>query len=385
MDLRRTFNFFLIGLLCLNVAYFAGFMTHKYIAGRQPEFSVLEQAYSILENHALYPLPDPPRLEYGMIYGMVDAYGDRFTSFVEPAQHEINSDRLEGKYGGIGAKLSYDDQGNILLYPFPDSPAAEAGIQDGDHLTAVDNLRIANDTPMDSVVAALRGPEGQRVTVTVTRPPDFTFHTYTIKRKEIPLPSVTWHQDPGEPRLGVVEINVIAASTADEIENAFSDLQDLGATHYVLDLRGNSGGLLDAGIEIARLFLEEGTVLEQQYRDEPVESFKVKEPGPLADFPLAVLVDEHTASAAEIVSGAIQAHDRAPLIGSQTFGKAVIQLVFDLEDSSSLHVTAAEWWIPGLENPVGEGGLLPDIPLDPEANEADPALAAAIRYLFEEE
>jgi carboxyl-terminal processing protease len=203
----------------------------------------------------------------------------------------------------------------------------------------------------------------------------------SVKREEIALPSVTWHLDAGEPRLGVIEINVIAATTSDEIQKAVKDLQSRGATAYALDLRNNGGGLLDAGIDIARLFLKDGVVMEQQFRGQEVKTYRVEKPGPLADIPLAVLVNGSTASASEIIAGALQAHERARLIGEPTYGKNTIQLVFELRDHSSIHVTAAQWWIPGLDAPRPGKGLQPDVPAKP-GGPPDPVIQAAIKALF---
>ena len=176
---------------------------------------------------------------------------------------------------------------------------------------------------------------------------------------------------------------MIAASTPDEIQAAVEELSARGASHFLLDLRGNGGGLLKEGVQIARLFLEDGIIIQQQYKGQDIETYEVKKPGLLKDIPLAVLVDGNTASAAEIISGALQNHKRAPLIGTPTFGKDTVQLVFELQDKSSLHVTSAKWWVPGLEPPVGEGGLLPDIAISTEnVGEIDLYMDAAIQYFF---
>jgi carboxyl-terminal processing protease len=156
-----------------------------------------------------------------------------------------------------------------------------------------------------------------------------------------------------------------------------------GAEAYALDLRNNGGGLLNEGINIARLFLESGIVIEQQYRDQNVESYTVGKAGEYANLPLVVLVNENTASAAEIIAGSIQAHHRAKLIGKTTYGKDTIQMIFDLQDGSSLHVTAAHWWIPGLEFPKDGHGLVPDVSVEAgEEGKPDPVIAAAIQELF---
>jgi carboxyl-terminal processing protease len=383
MKYKRVLFFYIIFFIGAALAFGFGYMTHLIQEMSKPsDFPILEEAFDILENHAYHELPETPALEYGMIRGMVDAYADPYTHFVEPAQHELYADQLAGSYGGIGSNLEYDPDGYVVLHPFPEGPAADAGILDGDRLIKVDDLDIVPNTPIDEVIAAVRGPEGQRVTIQVARPPDYSNFTFKIKRKDIPLPSVTWHIDVGEPRLGVIQVNIVAESTPDEIKNAFEDLNSRGISHFALDLRGNRGGLLDAGIEIAKLFLLEGTILQEHYRDQDVKTFEVKEPGPFAEVPMVVLVNSDTASAAEIIAGALKVQNRAPIIGTHTYGKDTIQLVFSLEDGSSLRVTAAKWWIPGIETPIGEGGLEPDILVSEADTGVDAFIQAAIQFLF---
>jgi carboxyl-terminal processing protease len=217
----------------------------------------------------------------------------------------------------------------------------------------------------------------------VGRPPDFAPIEVKIKREEIALPTVTWHRDAGEPRLGVIEVNLIGETTPGEIKKAIGDLQARGAVAFALDLRNNGGGYLKEGINIARLFLHDGIIIDQQYRGQKVEDYSVEQAGEFAEIPLVVLVNENTASAAEIIAGAIQAHGRAKLIGVTTYGKNTIQMVFDLQDSSSLHVTAAHWWFPNFEFPKDGHGLVPDLPVAPgEPGKPDPAISTAITELF---
>ena len=366
--------------LSLTLSFISGYIVHDQWGPSNSDLPILEQAKDILERHALADLPEDPALEYGMIRGMLEAYGDPHTRFTEPVQAELNSDNLSGSYGGIGATLSRDEDGYILLYPFPDSPAAQAGILAADRLILVDEIAITPQTPMDEVVAALRGPEGDPVSLTISRPPGFEEHSFRIKRQDIPLPSVTWHTAPTEGTLGIIKVNVIAASTTEEIENAVADLQSQGAENFALDLRGNGGGLVDAGVNIASLFLGEGDILQERYRHKPVETYGVDKSGPFVDLPLVVLVDANTASAAEIVTGALQTRDRAPIIGTATYGKDTIQLGFKLQDGSSIHVTAAKWWIPGLDVAINENGLTPDIQVEPGTENLDTAIKAAIQY-----
>jgi len=383
MTFIRTFLFTLLVVLLVVLTFGAGYLFHQQQTN-EASFALLDEARTILINHGLKNPPVDPNLEYGMIRGMLQAYDDPYTIFLEPPQNELQNNRLEGKFGGIGAQLEQDDQGFWTLYPFPNSPAQQAGLLDGDRILYVDDLEITLQTTADELQAALRGPVGQEVRLKVGRLPDYSPRTFNIIRQEIALPSVTWRLAPEEPRLGVLKVNVVAASTTDEIQRAVEDLQQRGATAFVLDLRDNPGGLLDAGVDIARLFLKEGSVMQQQYRGQEVKTFEVEKPGPLADLPLAVLINHGSASAAEIAAGALQAHQRATLIGEPSYGKDSIQLVFTLQDGSSLHVTSAKWWIPGLQKPVGEQGLQPDILIDPagSAGDSDPYLQAAIRRLF---
>jgi carboxyl-terminal processing protease len=383
MTFFRSFLFSALAVLLVIAAFAAGYLFHQQQADRNA-FTLLDEAQRILLDHGLKAPPTATRLEYGMIRGMLQAYDDPYTTFLEPPQNELESNRLEGKYGGIGAQLEQDAQGNWTLYPYPDSPAHQAGLQEGDRLLSVDDLQITPQTTADVLQAALRGPVGQEVKLTIGRLPDYAPLSYTITRQEIALPSVTWRLASEDERLGILKVNIVAASTPDEIQRAVEDLKQRGATAFVLDLRDNPGGLLDAGVDIARLFLKEGVVMQQQYRGQDIKTFEVKEPGPLADLKLAVLINKGSASAAEIAAGALQAHKRAVLIGEPSYGKDSIQLVFTLQDGSSLHVTAARWWIPGLQTPVGENGLQPDILVDPAGSVAgsDPFLQAAIRRLL---
>ena len=163
---------------------------------------------------------------------------------------------------------------------------------------------------------------------------------------------------------------------------AVEDLKSRGATHFVMDLRGNSGGMLSAGVDTARLFIMDGVLLKEHARDRDVKTISASTPGPFTDIPLVVIVNHGTASAAEIIAGVLKAQKRAIIIGEPTYGKDSIQLVFDLEDGSSLHITSARWWIPDLDPPIKGNGIQPDIFIDNNKTGNDPAIEAAIDYLL---
>jgi carboxyl-terminal processing protease len=386
MIFRRSFflTFIVIGLF--GAGFLAGYIFRNEQTGRPAGYGLFEHVVDLVRQHGLKPVPTEPALEYGMIRGMLQAYDDPYTVFVEPAQHELETNTLDGQYGGIGVRFSRDADNLVILHPFPDGPADEAGIQDGDHLLAVDQLRIQTATSVDEILAALRGRVNEKVEVTIGRPPDLAELVFSVRRQEIALPSVTWHMDSDYPQLGVIEINVIAATSVEEIGKAIDELSGRGATAFVLDLRDNYGGLLTSGVDIARLFLSEGTVIEQKFSDDKVETYRVEKPGKYADIPLAIIVNQNTASAAEIIAGAIKMQQRARIFGTPTYGKASVQLIFDLEDGSSLHVTSAEWGVPGLELPIAGHGIQPDVLVEAASDGSgrDAMLEKAAQYLFGE-
>ncbi len=366
----------------LLLFFTGGILVQRWIDRRQP-LAVLHQAYQILDDNAIVQLPPERQLEYGMIRGMLQVYNEPFTMFIEPPQAELQSNQLQGRFGGIGARLEQAVDKSWLIYPYPNSPAFKAGIRDGDRLLAIDALQIDANTSLETIQAAIRGPVGQTVRLTVNHAQDSVPVIIAIKRQETALPSVTANLLPDTPQVGIINVNVMADSTAQEITNAIHDLQSRGATYFILNLRNNGGGLVEAGVDVARLFLKDGTVIQEQYKGKPVQSFEVTKPGPFVDLPLVVLVNHGTASAAEIASGALQAHHRALLIGTQTYGKNTIQLVFDLIDHSSLHVTSAHWWVPGIEQFAAGHGLQPDVPLSDDETQSAAILQAAVKSLLQ--
>ena len=366
---------------CVGLSFIAGFVVGNF-NHPSSEYPVLQEVIEIIAENGLQPLPEKTSLEYGMIRGMLQVYDDLYTIFVDPPHHELQTNELEGAFGGIGVKLERGEGGHIILYPFPDSPAAKAGIQNRDWLISVDDLEVNSESSFDIIEAAIRGPVDTTVKVIISRPESSNVE-FIINREEIAIPSVIWHLAEGAPEIGLLQVTIFANTTPDEIIQAVKALQALGVTDFILDLRGNGGGLLDAGIETARLFLQEGTVIEQQSKGEEITEFSVDQPGPLANIPLVVLVNHQTASAAEIVAGALQANHRASLVGEPTYGKNTIQLVFQLQDGSSLHITSAHWWFPNLEFPRDGYGLKPDIISSSDQSLGDTYLRMAVEMLIE--
>ena len=356
---RTTSIIFPILLILISIAI--GALGYRFVSRYQGELSLLQQARVIVESNTILDIPNETTLEYGMIRGMLAELNDPYTYFVEPAAHEVESNDLSGSFGGIGARLERDTDLNWRLYPLPDSPSLAAGLLDGDIILAIDDLPITTETDDITLLAAVRGPVGDSVDLTILRGEETL--TVTIKREAVAIPSVTWNVLPEAPTVGILHVYRIAETTADEIQSGIADLQTQGAAAFILDLRDNGGGLVESAVDIARLFLSEGDVLHEQFKGESESIYKVKSTGLYSDLPLVVLINNYTASSAEILAGALSAQDRALLIGAPTYGKTTIQYIFDLQDGSSVHVTSGRWWIPGVEFP-----LQPDIPVTDDPN-----------------
>jgi carboxyl-terminal processing protease len=388
-SMRRTVLLASALMICLCLSYTVGFGAYRLWNELQPDspgpFGVFWEAWDKVERYFYGELPSPAERTYGAIHTTLALLNDPYTVFVEPQPRELERDRMRGAFGGVGVTLYYNAEGQIVLSPYPDSPAERAGIREGDILLSVDGEAITSETSIDDVRAWLHGEVGTSVTLTISRPmPGNNTPTppleITIIRDEILVPSVTWRVLDQTPRIGYVRIESFTERTEDEIVSALQELQEQEATGLVLDLRDNAGGLIDPSVATASQFLREGIVLIEQYRDDQERTFSVQDGGIAVDIPLAVLVNSGTASASEIVAGALQDHNRAPLIGEPTFGKGSVQLIYDLSDGSSLHVTAAIWLTPNQHRLEGQG-LTPDIYVTRGDGPQDEQLNRAVGYL----
>ncbi|MBL8045781.1 MAG: S41 family peptidase, partial [Anaerolineales bacterium] len=319
--------------LCLGVAFLAGYYTHAYSTANPllrwplpglPEsknFPVFEEVQALVETHFNGQLPETKILEHGLIKGYISAIGDPYTVFIEPQTAELEAQQLAGEYGGIGVEISKNEKGEIVFLPFPDSPAEKAGLRAGDVLLSVDGIEIMPDKTTDEVTALVRGLIDTQVQITV-RHMDGEELTVTVTRQRIEIPSVTWRMVEGQPTIGLITLSRFSDKTAQEVERAAKELQASGAQSFVVDLRNNGGGLLDSAVEVAGHFLDGGVVMYENNRAGEEKTLTAPATsGLLSTAPVAVLVNGNTASAAEILAGALLDRDRAPLIGQKTFGK----------------------------------------------------------------
>ncbi len=379
-------GFFVLGALLL-LAFTVGFGTHWLIgrasqaATEAPSYQLLREAQGILEDNFLGTVPDAQTQSYGAIKGVVGTYQDPYTVFIEPQPRELERDQLRGRFGGIGAQINISTTGQIFLEPLPDKPAAKAGVELNDELLAVDGQDVTGKTT-DEIVGLVRGEVGTQVTLRLRRAGVTEPFDVVVTREEIASPSVEWRLLEQDPTTGYVALRIFGERTAAELRTALQELQTQGAQRLVLDLRHNPGGLLEAAVDVASQFLDDGLVMSERKANDESKTYPVRSGGLATAIPLVVLTDEATASASEIVAGALQDADRAPLIGRKTFGKGSVQLVFDLTDGSSIHVTVARWLTRGGQQIDGKG-LEPDVPvsLDNVPAGSDPDLDAALAWL----
>jgi carboxyl-terminal processing protease len=383
-------------LLLAAASFTAGFFVNNFVelrngpdvaAAQNEDFSVFWEAWNRIEQNYIGSLPTSTEMTYGAIRGSLGILGDPYTIFIEPVVREQERESLRGNFGGIGANIQRNEAGEVVLSPIPGNPAEAAGILDGDVLLAVDGLEVTAEMTVEEIAAIIRGEEGTAVTLTIIHPGETDPNNITITRAVILLPSVAFQLLPDQPTLGYIRLSRFSGESAGEVERAILSLQEQGAERLILDLRQNGGGLLDAAVEVGDHFLDEGVVLYQISRTEDEKIFMSTDETTAADMPLVVLIDGGTASASEIVAGALQDRERAVLIGTTTFGKGSVQLVYDLSDGSSVHVTSARWFTPDRHQ-IDQQGLEPNIVVVPTeeaiADGRDEALEAAVDYLLSE-
>lgn len=346
-------------------------------------YPLLDEVQALLDNHYLRPQPDVKDREYAAIRGMLESLNDRYTFFIDPPVAQSESDVLAGTYGGIGVQVRRDETGNLVLYPFPDSPAEAANIEDGDILIAVNGAPVDMSFQPDVLDQMMRGEvkEGSGVEITFAKSESDDETTVFIPFAVINVPSVVWRILEEDTRIGYVQVMLFTSRTPEEVQTALGELASADVEALVLDLRNNSGGLLQESVAVADQFLDGGVVVYEKNHDGE-RALEAEAGGQGTSLPIVVLVNQGTASAAELVAGAIRDSGRGILVGQTTFGKGTVQQIFRLSDDSSLHITAAEWFTPSRAQLDG-AGLDPDIAMIPDENGRDVELGEAVRYLLQ--
>ena len=345
--------------------------------------------WSIREKAVREPLKDRQQT-YTAIQGMLANLDDPFTRLLKPEQYRSLQVNTSGELTGVGLQIAIDPQTNTLtvVAPLADSPADKAGIQPLDRILKIDGI-LSSELSLDESATRMRGRIGTSVTLTLGREGRDAAEEIELVRDRIALNPVYAELQSGPKKpLGYIRLSQFSANATQEVAHAIDRLQKQGATAYILDLRNNPGGLLQAGIEIARLWLDSGTIVYTVNRQGITGSFEASG-GALTDDPLIVLVNKGTASASEILAGALQDNGRAQLVGEKTFGKGLIQSLFDLSDGSGLAVTVAKYETPNHTD-INKLGIAPDrvVPLELIARDqigtsADLQYQAALQLLTE--
>ncbi|TCJ15656.1 S41 family peptidase [Rubrobacter taiwanensis] len=327
--------------------------------GAADEFALYLEAWeAVREDYVDRSRLDPREQTYGAIRGMLESLGDEgHTRFLTPEEARANRDELAGEYVGVGIQVEDRDGRVVVSAPIDGSPADEAGIRPGDVIVAVDG-RSVRDMELNRVVELIRGPEDTGLRLTVERGGrEFTF---PLDRTEIRVPAASWLMIPGTDA-AVLRLAAFSAGAADEVERVMEEAEEAGAGRFILDLRNNPGGRVDQVPGIAGQFLEPGQVVyirkDADGREHEVSVPRRAEP---TRAPVVVLVNEGTASSAEILAGALQSHGRAKVVGETTFGTGTVLNEFVLEDGSAILLGVAEWLTPDGRF-IREDGIEPDV------------------------
>lgn len=376
----------LVGLLGFSLGTnFDGIAPQRYgsVNDDLPEeldYERLDEVYDALREKYAGELSEEELME-GLKKGLVEASGDPFTQYLNSEQAKELDESLDGQFGGIGAEIGERDGDLVVIAPISGTPADEAGLQPSDVIAEIDGDSTA-DLSVGEAVSKIRGEEGTEVVLTIVREDDNPEEVEII-RGQIEVPSVESEMLDGN--VGYIELVRFGTDTTRDFQVAANDLLDEGAEKIVLDVRSNPGGFLGVAVDITSQFLASGEVVVEERRNEEVISTeRARGNGLLRDIPTVVLINEGSASASEIIAGALRDNDVAQLVGMQTFGKGSVQELVELSGGAVLRVTIANWHTPEGVN-INEEGIEPDyeVELDRDDIEADedPQLERAIELL----
>ncbi|HOF78852.1 MAG TPA: S41 family peptidase [Candidatus Dojkabacteria bacterium] len=332
----------------------------------------------------------PQDMMYGSIKGLVNSYNDPATVFLTPEETEEFKATSEGKYfQGIGAELGYENGNIIVVTPLDGSPAKAAGIRAGDYILSVDDKDITAEDTVYDVVARIRGEEGTKVKLKILHKDSNKPVEVSIERKQITVASMNVEFLENK-SIALFRVNRFTEASYSEWISEWNakiqEIKDAKVNKIILDLRGNPGGFFDAAIYAADDFLQGGyTISMQQDGKGKIDKYESKDGGNLTEVKLVVLVDGGSASAAEILAGALQQADRATIVGEKTYGKGTAQNVIDLSDGSSLHITTLKWLLPNGNWLNKEEPITPDVIIEFTDEDfiagKDPQLVEAIKQI----
>jgi carboxyl-terminal processing protease len=304
---------------------------------------------------------DTAALGEGAIEGMLDALDDPYSSYMDPESFELSWSGIEGKFQGIGAYVSMKDDKITIIAPITGSPADKAGIRAGDIILGIDG-DSTEDMTLNEAVLRIRGPEGTTVRILVLHLDETEPEELEIVRAEIEISSVYLEMMDD---IAYIYISNFTERTDEELEPVLDSISREAATGIILDLRSNPGGLLTSVVDVTSRFIQKGVVLYAEDNRGNTESFKVKENVRKTELPMVVLTDNYTASASEVLSGALQDYNRAVIAGTVTYGKGSVNTLYTLQDGSGVYITTHRWLTPNGKLIEGKG-ITPDYELKEE-------------------
>ncbi len=324
--------------------------------------NVNEKLYEIdkiLERNYVEPLTAEQQVEMDTnIYrGYVAGVGDKYTTYMDTEDFADFMESTNGQYAGIGASVSNDKNDNkvTIVVPFPDSPAEKAGLESGDKIISVGGEPVYGED-LDGAITKLKGKEGTEVTFEVLKKSTNTVESVTVTRAKIDVPTV--YHEVLDNNIGYIRLSAFDKVTSGQYLEALNDLQAQNVTSLVLDLRDNPGGLLDVVCEIADTLVPEGVIVYTEDKNGDKEYMYSKES--MVGLPMVVLINEYSASASEVLTGAIKDYEVATIVGEQSYGKGVVQSLFPLKDGSALKVTISKYYSPkGVS--INGVGITPDV------------------------
>jgi carboxyl-terminal processing protease len=379
----KLFAVFVLLILVLGIGLSAGVVLDRQAltpdpsipANAQQNFGLMAEAWNTIQkDYVDKSAINANNMTYGAISGMVDSLGDTgHSTFLSPQMVKQEQNFTQGQFDGIGALMEMKNGNATIVAPFDGSPAQKAGLIPGDVITKVEGKDVTG-LPLDQIVNQILGPAGTNVTLTVLDPKTGQTRTVTITRAKIQVNNVTWQILPGT-TIAQIRIAGFSQGVTKDLQKAITDAKQQGATAIILDLRNDPGGLLSEAIGVASQFLASGNVMLEKDAKGNITPVPVESGGVAPKIPMVVLINGGTASAAEIVSGALQDAHRAQLVGETTFGTGTVLNEFPLSDGSALLLATQEWLTPNGSS-FWHVGISPNItvtmpvtvtPLIPEA------------------
>lgn len=366
MEPLKSRSAFFLPLLIVALLFFSGgFLLGEHYPFTNPnnplKLDRVIQVYNSLKSSFLLRKNlNPQKLEYGAAKGLVEAAGDPYTYFLDPKESKDFFEMINGSFQGIGAEIGFNEDNQItVIAPLEGTPAKRAGLQPQDIILQINN-KLTTGLSLDEAVTLIRGPKGSSVTLMIKRSSLPDPLKLSIIRDTIEIPVVNWKPlENGS--IAYIQLFNFDEKSGDRFAQAAQKILGTNAKKIILDLRGNPGGILQEAIQMAGWFVDkDAVVVSERSADGTKKDYKSEGPAQLKTFPLVILVDKGSASASEILAGALHVHNKATLVGEKTFGKGTVQVLEKFPDGSSLRVTISEWLLPDGSS-INKEGIAPEI------------------------